>query len=678
MHIASRRITGISKLSLLILLLVAGSLGAALSYMWTVAYYVEMEHRIPEGITTVTVTNVTFPLEDCTYFEVSVLNPSYSNADANIEGIAIVGVDDDAEAVLNVPPESVEPPIPYPLSRGNDVTFRCLVNWQDFAGQMVYVSVFLQDGSGATSPYETAQVKLQVTSVAFNTRATAKRFNVTVVNSLESSISLNMSEILFDSTRIPDQNITIVDEGGSLPTQLTPGEREIFICNWNLLAEGALNASHTITVRTLQGYSATYQTPVLPAPPSLSIANVVFAVPYMDTFEMMVLNHASSPHYVNISRVVVVNGTQRFNNVSILAPTLLKLEPGANVTLKCSWNWDPFRGQEVEIIVHTEQGFYTQTDALVEAAGIPVASFDYSPTSPYTGQAINFDARGSYDTYGTIVSYVWDFGDGSNGTGEIVIHTYSEDGEYVVRLNVTDDDGLSDTTSVNITVLNRPPVASFTESETVVLTSDTITFNGSESYDPDGSVVEWFWDFGDGANYTGVIASHAYLDNGNYTVKLVVTDNDGSTSVANSTKTILNRPPVASFTESTENATIGEYIDFNASGSFDSDGSIVNYFWDFGDGSNDTGTTTSHAYLTNGTFIVTLIVTDDDEATASANATKTILPNGLYTISLSDSAEFAHDGAVAAHYAGIFYGFEDSRVPIASLRIAQYKVNAKR
>ena len=678
MNITSRRISGISKLSLLILLLAAGSLGAALSYMWTVAYYVEVGHRVPQGITTITVTNVTFPLEDCTYFEVSVLNPSYSNADANIAGIAVVGMDDGAEAVLDVPPESVEPPIPYPLSKGEDVTFRCLINWQDFAGQMVYVSVFLQDGSGATSPYETARVKLQVTNVEFNTRVTVRRFNVTVVNSLESSISLNVSEILFDSTSIPHENITIKDEGGSLPTQLSPGGRTIFICNWNLLEEGALNSSHTITVRTLQGYSATYQTPTLPPPPSLSITNVVFAVPHTDTFEMTILNQASSPHYVSISKVIVVNGTQRFDNVSILPTPPLMLEPGDNVTLKCSWNWDPFRGQEVGITVYTKQGFYTQTDALVEAAGNPVASFDYSPTSPHSGQAVNFDARGSYDTYGTIVNYTWDFGDGNNATGEIAIHTYTDDGDYLVSLNVTDDDGLTDATSVNITVLNNPPVASFTESDTIVLTNHTITFNGSESYDPDGSVILWFWDFGDGDNDTGVIASHAYLDNGNYTVTLAVTDDDGSTSVANATKTVLNRPPIASFTESTENATIGETINFNASGSYDSDGSIVNYFWDFGDGSNDTGITASHAYATNGTFIVTLTVTDDDGATASVNATKTVLPTGLYSMYLIDPAEVVHDSIAAAQWTGVIYGFEGSETPDASLCIARNTTNAKR
>jgi len=188
-----------------------------------------------------------------------------------------------------------------------------------------------------------------------------------------------------------------------------------------------------------------------------------------------------------------------------------------------------------------------------------------------------------------------------------------------------------------------------------VLTNHTITFNGSESYDPDGSVILWFWDFGDGDNDTGVIASHAYLDNGNYTVTLAVTDDDGSTSVANATKTVLNRPPIASLTESTENATIGETINFNASGSYDSDGSIVNYFWDFGDGSNDTGITASHAYATNGTFIVTLTVTDDDGATASVNATKTVLPTGLYSMYLIDPAEVD-----------------------ASLRIARNTTNAKR
>ena len=120
----------------------------------------------------------------------------------------------------------------------------------------------------------------------------------------------------------------------------------------------------------------------------------------------------------------------------------------------------------------------------------------------------------------------------------------------------------------------------FTESLETVYTDEVIWFNASSSYDPDGVIVEYLWDFGDGSNATGVVVGHSYVDDGNYTVTLTVADDDGATNSASATKTVLNRSPVASFTESAETINTDEIITFNATMSYDLDGSIVSYFWD--------------------------------------------------------------------------------------------------
>jgi nucleoid-associated protein YgaU len=67
-----------------------------------------------------------------------------------------------------------------------------------------------------------------------------------------------------------------------------------------------------------------------------------------------------------------------------------------------------------------------------------------APTSGRVGEALSFSGAGSTDD-GRIVSYVWDFGDGTTGSGEEVTHSYSAAGSYKVTLTVTDDSGLSDT-----------------------------------------------------------------------------------------------------------------------------------------------------------------------------------------------------------------------------------------
>ncbi|NIN33949.1 MAG: PKD domain-containing protein, partial [Gammaproteobacteria bacterium] len=182
----------------------------------------------------------------------------------------------------------------------------------------------------------------------------------------------------------------------------------------------------------------------------------------------------------------------------------------------------------------------------------PVASFTESAESIAVGETIYFNASNSYDPDGSIISYFWDFGDGSNTTGVTTEHAYSSSGSYTVILTVTDDDYGTDTASAQKTVEVTSPIASFIESAETVLTNEVIQFNASASYDPDGVIVGYSWDFGDGTNATGVTVGHAYVDDGNYVVTLTVTDNDGASDTASSSKTVLNRSPVASFTESAE------------------------------------------------------------------------------------------------------------------------------
>jgi PKD repeat protein len=75
----------------------------------------------------------------------------------------------------------------------------------------------------------------------------------------------------------------------------------------------------------------------------------------------------------------------------------------------------------------------------------PVVSFTYSPENPVVNQTITFNASSSYDPDGTIENYEWDFGDGTNGGGEIVNYSYCAAGNYTVNLTVTDDNGAYNT-----------------------------------------------------------------------------------------------------------------------------------------------------------------------------------------------------------------------------------------
>ncbi|UCC58360.1 MAG: PKD domain-containing protein [Candidatus Bathyarchaeum sp.] len=279
----------------------------------------------------------------------------------------------------------------------------------------------------------------------------------------------------------------------------------------------------------------------------------------------------------------------------------------------------------------------------------PVADFSVSASTVFTGEMISFDASGSYDPDGTIVSYFWEFGDGDTATGVSVDHLYVENGSYFVTLRVEDDDGAVNEKTVSILVKNRPPVAIIVSTE-IIYRGEPIFFDASQSYDADGSIVSYFWDFGDGDTASGVSVSHLYLDYGTYIVTLTVTDDDGATGTANVTKIVQNHDPIASFTESASTVNIGEVIDFDASGSYDPDGTIVSYFWEFGDGTTATGVTVSHAYADDGSYLVTLTVTDNEGATDTASATKTVLtppvPNQNPIASFTESASTVNIGEI--------------------------------
>ncbi|MEJ2281335.1 MAG: PKD domain-containing protein, partial [Candidatus Bathyarchaeota archaeon] len=103
-----------------------------------------------------------------------------------------------------------------------------------------------------------------------------------------------------------------------------------------------------------------------------------------------------------------------------------------------------------------------------------------------------------------------------------------------------------------------------------------------------------------------------YLESGVYTTTLTVTDDDGGTDRIFVTKVINDQPPVAILTASSFSVNVGEIVSFDASGSYDPDGVIVSYLWDFGDQKSSTGITVNHIYNQVGSYNVTLTIEDNN------------------------------------------------------------------
>jgi len=245
-----------------------------------------------------------------------------------------------------------------------------------------------------------------------------------------------------------------------------------------------------------------------------------------------------------------------------------------------------------------------------------------------TGVPVQFNGNGSYDPDGYIVTYSWAFGDGNTGSGVMPTHTYTAPGIYTVTLTVTDNGGLTDadTASANITGGGGPqlPVAD-AGGPYIGLVGSPVQFDGSASFDPDGSIVDYSWTFGDGNTGSGAMPSHTYTGPGVYTITLTVWDNQNLTDADTTSATIV-AVPAAPFADAggPYSGQVGSPVAFDGTGSYDLDGTVVSYSWDFGDGTFGTGPTPSHTYLLGGTYTVTLTVTDDDNLTGSDSANATI------------------------------------------------------
>ncbi len=151
-------------------------------------------------------------------------------------------------------------------------------------------------------------------------------------------------------------------------------------------------------------------------------------------------------------------------------------------------------------------------------------------------------------------------------------------------------------------------------------------FDGRGSSDPDGRIVQWAWDFGDGTGIVyGPLVTHAFTALGTYTVRLTVTDDGGlSASDTASVSIVDNVPPIADAGYD-QRVPSGGLVSLDGGFSTDPDGVIVSYVWNFNDGSsNGTGRALTHVFPADGVYTVVLTVTDNKGATASDSVIITV------------------------------------------------------
>lgn len=254
-------------------------------------------------------------------------------------------------------------------------------------------------------------------------------------------------------------------------------------------------------------------------------------------------------------------------------------------------------------ITYSTPGTYPVTLIASNAAGTNSSTqnnFITVGTVPDAGFTANIDELTvTFDnTSVNATSYVWDFGDGTAGTEEQPVHTYSQDGTYGVTLTATNDCG-SVSTNGQFTVVT-PPSAAFSAAITKGCTPFEVQFSNESS----ANAASFAWEFPGGTPATSTLENPVVTYNtaGVYSVKLTVANAAGNDVYQQPAYITVEAAPTAGFTQIVNNSTV-TFVNLTIGAD--------TYSWDFGDGTTSAEKNPEHTYATPDAYTVTLTATND-------------------------------------------------------------------
>ncbi len=251
----------------------------------------------------------------------------------------------------------------------------------------------------------------------------------------------------------------------------------------------------------------------------------------------------------------------------------------------------------------------------------PVANFTFNPVAGCRPLPVTFTDITLTDGVHPLVSWVWNFGDGitQTFTSPPFVHVYDTVGYFNIRLYATDSYGCTSTILTNTQVYITQPKASFTSTDTFTCAGANVRFTNTST----GVNLTYNWDFGDGSFSTATNPVKNYATDGDYTVKLTVTDVNGCTNTFTKTNFIRVHTIDASFTvnDSLSSCTPFE-VNFTNTSSYFTSGT-----WYFGDGTTSTLTNVTHYYSLVGTYTAKLIASGPGGCVDSALKTIIVYPS---------------------------------------------------
>ena len=429
------------------------------------------------------------------------------------------------------------------------------------------------------------------------------------------------------------------------------------------------------------------------------------------------LSQTRSTNQTDYTAPVVSAGAAQSISLPLNLITLTGTGTGTNGATISSYSWTKTSGPAAGVIslplLNTSlvtglvQGVYVFTLTVTDNHGLSSTSNVTITVNPLFNQApvanagnnmnitlpvssITLNGAGS-DPDGTIASYNWSKTSGPasysivNAGAAATTVNYLEEGVYVFTLKVTDNAGASSSSSVTIIVTsasNQVPVADAGSNTTITLPINSVSLDGSASYDPDGSIVAYYWVQSSGPssfNIADVSAAKTTVSNlvaGVYVFTLQARDNAGSIGFSTKTITVIpgnNQTPVSNAGSNVTITLPTNSVSLDASASYDPDGSIVAYYWVQSSGPSSfniadvSAAKTTVSNLVSGVYVFTLQVRDNAGIIGFSTKTITVIPANNQTpvsnagsnttitlptnsVSLDASASYDPDGSIVAYY----------------------------
>lgn len=337
----------ISKILFVALLAAVFVAGAFLSYLWVVGYYVSLQLKAPKK-PVLSISAFLASAEDPSFFNITILNPSFSPGETYILGILVLTEDNTIYRIA-----STNPTIPsggYKLNVGDSVTFKCSWNWLNYVGQQVNIIVLVREGTGGALRATLPIVELSITNITMRPER-GDHFNITIMNSNVSatSVSLVGVEIIVNGL------IHKVETEPHLPIKLEPGVPASLMCRWSWADHQ--NETITIIARTVQGYVAR-AVHTIPVYATLVIRDVGFNPANTTYFNVTIFNSGSSllPLTITGIKIMLENGVL-IEPTSVIPNLPIILDVNATVTFLCKWDWSTYRGKGILIETLTGQGY---------------------------------------------------------------------------------------------------------------------------------------------------------------------------------------------------------------------------------------------------------------------------------------------------------------------------------